>query len=104
MFFPTSTSAMSIERDLEGGTGIEPLGQNGFRDRIRVLENFLVGVRRADGGDDSLPDPCQNRFLASATHQAIDVRPYGHPGLRDELDAVLRHGGHLGRVDHFRVH
>jgi len=67
-----------------------------FRER-----NIFRG--RADGRDDSLTHPGQDRLLSSAADQLVDVRPDGHPRLGDELDAVLGHGGHRWRIDDLRV-
>ena len=103
MFFPTSTSAMSMERISNAVPGVEPLGEHRLRDVVRVLEHRLVRGGRPDRGHDALADTGQDRLLPRPADEPVDVRPHRHARSGDELDPVLRHRGDLRRLDHARV-
>src|SRR5690606_31522024 len=90
--------------DLEGRARVEALGQDRLRDDVRVLEHALVGLSRADGGDDALADARDDRLLAGAAHEPLEVRAHRDAGRGDQLDAVLGDGRDVGRLDHARVH
>ena len=57
----------------------------------------------ADGGHDALAHARQDRFLAGAADQLLDIGAYGDARLGDQLDAVLRHGRDGRGVDDLGV-
>ena len=89
--------------DLEGGAGVEPLGEDGLGDEIGIFQHLFVGFGRADGADDPLADAGEDRLLARAAHQPVDVGAHRHPREGQELDAVLGHRRHLGGRDHLGI-
>ena len=60
-------------------------------------------LRRADGRDDALADARNNRLLARAADQPLDVRAHRHARLGAQLDAVLRNRGDDRRFNDLRV-
>ena len=86
-------------QDLERRAGVESLGEHRLGDQVGILQHLLVRLGRADGAHDPLAHAGQDRLLARAADQPVDVGPHRHPRERQELDAVLGHGRHLGRGD-----
>ena len=89
--------------DFEGGAAVEALGEDEFGDAVGVLEHLLVAGGAADGGDDAFAHAGEDGLLAGAADELLDVGAHGDTGFGDELDAVLGHGGHGGRVDDLGV-
>ena len=56
---------------------------------VGLLEHLHVGLGRADGVDDALADPGDDRLVGGAADQAVEVGAHGDLGLDLELDAVL---------------
>jgi hypothetical protein len=75
-------------QDVKGRPCVQPLAQDTPRDR-RVLQDELVRGGRADGGDDALADPGDDRLLGGPADRPVEVDPHRHAGLDPELDAVL---------------
>ena len=89
--------------DLEGRARVESLREHVLRDDVGALQDVGVGLRRADRADDALADARQDRLLARAADQALDVRANRDARLGQDLDAVLRDAGDLRRRDDLRV-
>ena len=68
-------------KDLEGGTGVEALVEDGAGDGVRILQNFLMAPGGTDGGDDAFADTGDDGLLTGAAHQAVDVGADGDLGL-----------------------
>ena len=77
--------------DLVGGAGVEPLLEHALGDRVGLLQHLQVRLGRADGVDDALADPGDDRFVGGPADQAVEVGPHRHLRLDLELDAVLGH-------------
>ena len=60
-------------------------------------------VGGANGRNDAFSHAGDDRLLAGATHQPVDVRPHGNAGRGFELDAVFGYGGDQRRVDDLRI-
>lgn len=76
-------------QNLKGCPRLQALAQNGFGDRVGVLEHDLVAVGRTDGGDDTLAYARNDGLLARAADQAVYVGADRDFGLGAKLYAVL---------------
>ena len=78
--------------DLEGGSGVESLGENGLGDLIGVLEHSLVAFGGTDGGDDSFAHSCDDGLFGRTTDELSDVGSNRHSCAGSELNSVAGHG------------
>ncbi len=69
---------------------------------IGIFQYSLVCGGRSDGAHHALAHPRNDRLLACAAHQPVDVGANSHARDRDELDSVFRHRGDFRRFDHLR--
>jgi hypothetical protein len=60
--------------------------------------------RRTDGGDDALTDAGEDRLLARAADEPVDVRAHGHAGERLQFDPVLGDARDHRGLDDLGVH
>ena len=75
--------------DLERRARIEALSKHRLADVVRIREHIVVALRRADRRHDALADARDDRRLARAAHEPVDIRAHRHARLDLELDAVL---------------
>src|SRR5690606_33534544 len=92
--------------DFKGGADVEAALEHDLGNGVGRLEHDLVGLGRADGGDDALADAGDDGLLLGAADEAVEVGAHGHASLYLHLDAVLGHavdgvaaGGGVGAVD-----
>ena len=71
-------------------------------DQIGILQHLLMGFRGTDGGNDTLADAGDDRFLTRAADQTVNVGAHGHTGLGTQLNAVLGDSRHNGSLDDLR--
>ena len=58
--------------------------------------------RRADGAHHALADARDDRLLARAAHEPVDVGANRHARDSDELDSIFGDGGDFRRLDNLR--
>src|SRR6185369_5271300 len=67
--------------NLEGAAGVKAFGHDGLGDVVGVLQHGLVGLGRADGGDDALADAGDDGLFGGAADKAGEVGADGDAGL-----------------------
>ena len=96
--------------DLEGGADVEAACEHDLGDGVGAFEDDFVGIRGADGGDDTLADAGDDGFLFRSANKAVEVGADGDAGADFHLDTVFGNavdgaasGAGGGAVDDFRV-
>ena len=89
MFSPTSTSAMSIETISKAVCESSRRASTVLEMRSGFSSTSQCEFGRADGADDALAHPGDDRLFGGPADQLLQVGPNGDPGLDLQLDAVL---------------